>query len=142
MSVFSISFISSGLLSEVRTPCELSYVGSNNFVTFDAQWDTGANGTIISPNVVQTLGLKPQFFKNNITAGGTIRSAAYYVDIKLPNGELLQKRFVYECPMPDIDILIGMDIISLGDFAITHPNGDTLFSFQTPSTHAIDFTQP
>lgn len=37
------------------------------------------------------------------------------------------------------DMLIGMDIIGLGDFAITHKNMGTVFSFQIPSTHEYDF---
>lgn len=32
----------------------------------------------------------------------------------------------------DIDILIGMDIIRLGDLAIYNGNGETLFSFAIP----------
>ena len=35
--------------------------------------------------------------------------------------------------------LLGMDIISLGDFSISHKDGGTTFSFQIPSTHNIDF---
>ena len=36
-------------------------------------------------------------------------------------------------------MLIGMDIISKGDFAITHPGGHTKFSFRVPSQADIDF---
>ena len=38
-----------------------------------------------------------------------------------------------------VDILIGMDIISQGEFAITASQGNTKFSFQIPSTHDIDY---
>lgn len=38
-------------------------------------------------------------------------------------------------------MLIGMDIINLGDFALTHKNGGTVFSFQIPSTHEYDFVR-
>jgi hypothetical protein len=37
------------------------------------------------------------------------------------------------------DVLIGMDIISLGDFAITNLNGIPWFSFRVPSAAHIDF---
>jgi hypothetical protein len=33
----------------------------------------------------------------------------------------------------DIDLLIGMDIILLGDFSISNGGGNTLFSFAIPS---------
>ncbi len=36
-------------------------------------------------------------------------------------------------------LLIGMDIINLGDFALTHKNQQTVFSFQIPPTHEYDF---
>jgi hypothetical protein len=38
------------------------------------------------------------------------------------------------------DILIGMDIMNQGDFAVTNLNGITRFSFRIPSMAAIDFT--
>jgi len=37
--------------------------------------------------------------------------------------------------------LIGMDIISQSDFAVTAYNGNTKMSFLVPSTHEIDFVQ-
>jgi uncharacterized protein YchJ len=40
------------------------------------------------------------------------------------------------------DVLIGMDIINKGDFAVTNKDGKTAFSFRTPSVECIDFTKP
>lgn len=37
------------------------------------------------------------------------------------------------------DVLIGMDIITAGDLAITNHNGRTTFSFRVPSCEEIDF---
>jgi hypothetical protein len=40
----------------------------------------------------------------------------------------------------EIDVLIGMDIITAGDLAITNENGNTVVSFRTPhGAQAIDF---
>jgi len=36
------------------------------------------------------------------------------------------------CDIPGTDVLIGMDIIMIGDFAISNGNGKTLFSFAIP----------
>lgn len=44
--------------------------------------------------------------------------------------------------VPNADFLIGMDIITLGDMAISNCNGDTFFSFRYPSQEKIDFTAP
>ena len=38
-----------------------------------------------------------------------------------------------------VDVLIGMDIIGRGDFAVTHPSGYTKFTFSMPSARDIDF---
>jgi len=39
------------------------------------------------------------------------------------------------------DVLIGMDIINRGDFAVTNKNGKTVFSYRFPSTEQIDFVK-
>jgi hypothetical protein len=63
----------------------------------------------------------------------------YMIDIHLVNGISFPSLHVTEGKFTDTDVLIGMDIISQGDFAITAPEGKTKFSFQVPSTHDIDF---
>jgi hypothetical protein len=37
------------------------------------------------------------------------------------------------------DVLIGMDVITTGDLAITNHNGKTTFSFRAPACEEIDF---
>lgn len=41
----------------------------------------------------------------------------------------------------DADILIGMDIISLGDFAVSRIGSNVKFTFQLPPTHATDYDE-
>ena len=43
--------------------------------------------------------------------------------------------------MKGAEILIGMDIINQGDFAVTNLNGITKFSFRVPSTAHLDFVE-
>ena len=38
-----------------------------------------------------------------------------------------------------IDVLIGMDIISLGDFAISNYESKTQFSFRIPSQEHVEY---
>ena len=38
------------------------------------------------------------------------------------------------------DILIGMDVIGKGDFAVCNVWGNTTFSFRVPSVGVVDFT--
>ena len=65
----------------------------------------------------------------------------YLINISLPNGIEFASILVTEGLLSDTDVLIGMDIISKGDFAVTAFGGDTKMSFQIPSTHEIDFVQ-
>lgn len=38
----------------------------------------------------------------------------------------------------DVDMLVGMDIICSGDFAITNHGGNTTFSYRVPSSKEIE----
>jgi hypothetical protein len=57
-----------------------------------------------------------------------------YIALRLPNGLLIPDKRVAVCNLsPAVDMLIGMDIIALGDFCISNAAGQTLFSFVIPS---------
>ena len=66
---------------------------------------------------------------------------AYTINVKLPNDVEFQALPVILGNLPGYDMLIGMDIIGLADFAITHPAGETKFSFRIPSQADIDFVR-
>lgn len=108
---------------------------------FNALWDTGAERTTITNNVASLLGLKPVGLVNIAHAQGESIVNQYMVDIFLPNKVRVNSILVNEGILKDFDVLIGMDIISLGDFALTNRDGKTVFSFQMPSTHLYDFVK-
>ena len=55
------------------------------------------------------------------------------ITVELPNGVIKKNVKVAVCNMTaNADVIIGMDIISLGDFAISNGNEQTLFSFAVP----------
>lgn len=39
----------------------------------------------------------------------------------------------------NVEVIIGMDIINRGDFAVSNRNGATTFSFRIPSVESFDF---
>ena len=89
-------------ISEIKTSAYLTPHGEViNRRRLNVIWDTGATNSFISEHAVNYYGLKPC-------------------------------RIVYQYH-PDSkgvwDILIGMDIINLGDFSITHDNTETFFTF-------------
>jgi WD40 repeat protein len=75
-----------------------------------------------------------------LTVSGEMLSDVYLVNIELPNKYMISGVRVTEGKISgDFEVLIGMDIIQLGDFAVTNYNGRTVFSFRIPSMAHIDF---
>jgi predicted aspartyl protease len=108
---------------------------------FDALWDTGATGSVISRNVVQKLGLESTGKGKVYHANGMAIVDTYSVNILLPNNIIFSVLKVTEGILNGIDVLIGMDIILKGDFAVTTSQGKNKFTFQIPSTHDTDYVR-
>lgn len=110
--------------------------------TFDAIWDTGATNSVITQAVVTACGLTPSGVTDvRHAAGKSEKVPTYLVNIGLPNGVGYPGVRVSIGQFSGGDILIGMDIIGTGDFAVTNVNGATKFSFRHPSMEVIDFVQ-
>jgi predicted aspartyl protease len=107
---------------------------------YRAIWDTGATGSVIMQKVIDDLGLKQFGVTKAFGVNGEHITQTYYVSIGLPNGVGFSSVLVTKGDVLNADVLIGMDIISSGDFALTHHEGKTCFSFRIPSVEAIDFT--
>lgn len=108
------------------------------YVANVAVWDTGATNTIITPEIVKRLGLNPVMDGGLSGIGGEVESGIYKINLGLPGGIL-----VYDVPafvsdqLDDYDMLIGMDVILLGDFCLSNVNDRTVFSFRIPSKEHI-----
>ena len=109
---------------------------------YTAIWDTGATNTIITQKVVNDLGLKPIGMTQLSTANDKKDAPVYLVAIFLPHFVYFPELMVAEATVTsDAEILIGMDIIGSGDFAVTNKDGKTVFSFRMPSVECIDFVK-
>jgi hypothetical protein len=113
---------------------------------YNAIWDTGATNTVISPKVVQDLLVQPsgRVTVQAVGAGGQVHefdTYTYLVNIYLPNHVVIVDVRASEGSVAGGDLLLGMDIISSGDFAITNHNGQTWWSFRVPSNEGIDFVK-
>lgn len=106
-----------------------------------ALWDTGANCSVITKKVVESLNLKPVSIKRARTPSGEDVAYCYYIDLFLPNHVVISNLLVMELEPAGCDILIGMDVIGRGDFAVTNHQGKTTFSFRLPSCGEIDFVK-
>ncbi len=118
------------------------------FREYIAIWDTGATHSAITKKVVNDLNLQPTGVREIRHAGGKEIKNTYLVNISLPDEVMVGQVRVTEVQLiPDDNVsddkqpqlLIGMDIIGLGDFAVTNTNGKTTFSFRIPSVQEIDF---
>lgn len=109
---------------------------------YKAIWDTGATNTVISKKVVNECSLKPIGMTKVHTAGGIKETNTYFVNILLLNKVEVYQVKVTEGEIHDqTNVLIGMDIICRGDFAVTNKNRKTVFSFRIPSVECIDFVK-
>lgn len=110
--------------------------------TVQALWDTGATGSVISPKVVNALGLHATGTVKVCTAGGEKTVRTYLVNLYLPNKVAVAGVIVCETDaLVGFDAIIGVDIITQGDFAITNVGGRTCVSFRYPSIETVDFVQ-
>jgi hypothetical protein len=121
---------------------ELKSEDSVTWLPYAAVWDTGAMRTVITSKVADELDLCVYGYQK-IAGVGAIRDATeHYVDVLLPNRLNISSVAVLKGGLPgDVDVLIGMDIICMGDFAVTNVGGRTVLSFRYPSLRTIDFVK-
>jgi len=109
--------------------------------SFTALWDTGATVSVISQRVVDACGLKPIAPVEVHGVHGPSMTSAYLVNLRLPSNVLFPGLLVTLGVLRDADVLIGMDIIARGDFAVTNFDSKTTFTFRMPSRGVIDFVK-
>jgi predicted aspartyl protease len=109
--------------------------------TYTAVWDTGASNTLVTKKVSDECGLKPTGVASVGTSKGEMRTPTYFISIGLPNRVGFPQLRVLSGEVKDADVLIGMDIIGAGDFAVTNHNGKTVFTYRFPSCECIDFVK-
>ncbi len=98
---------------------------------YTAIWDCGSSGTRISQKVVRDLRLKAfdTIPVREFEANEKIREVFFlsialspdivFTDIRVTNGYF----------PPDFDVIIGLDLITQGDFRLRNENGKTVIEF-------------
>ena len=105
--------------------------------TMNCMWDTGSTNTLITQEVVKELGLTP-YSKAIISDNTTVEECdTYMVHLGLPTGNTVLGLEVMLSNSKDYDVVIGMDVITLGDFVLTNANGKSVFSFRYPAIENI-----
>lgn len=134
--------IANVLLSKVKVSANKELFNDAKEEEFIGIWDTGATNTAISSKVAEKCGLIPTGKAIVNTANGENIVNTYIVDIGLPNNVNINGVQVNEfTAVEGSDLLIGMDIMGLGDLAISNYEGKTSFSFRIPSMAGTDYVQ-
>lgn len=108
-----------------------------------ALWDTGATNTVITGATAAALKLVPPGVMRVTHAGGTDLRNTYVINVLLPNRVLVTGIQASDChnTVGNFGMIVGMDIISKGDLAITNFGGKTCMTFRIPSVERIDYVQ-
>lgn len=129
-----------GITDKVIT--DITIYNNNTKISGKGLWDTGATFSCISKQVVKALNLTPTGYTNIVTPSGSSTQPTYMVSIDLPNLVTFETIRVCESEIgkQGIEMLIGMDIISKGNFSLSNFEGKTVFSYAFPSFVHTDFT--
>jgi predicted aspartyl protease len=138
---FSFTVISSGIVRSLQTSVDMeSAINPAKKIKVKAIWDTGAECSLITHEAAVKLDLKPVSKELMSTPSDkNVPTNVYFINIILPNTARITGIRAFEGTLNSADMLIGMDVISLGDFAVTNNNGRSVFSFRIPSMTEIDF---
>lgn len=144
-AIHALSIHAKGLSHQIVTEIEIKNPYSGDIIQTKAIWDTGATNTVVTEETAKNIGLI-SFGKANVAGVHGLKIVnRYFVNITLNNKSISLDIPVTECSALSVDgsigVLIGMDIITLGDFAITNFGGNTVMTFRVPSLQEIDFVK-
>ncbi|MDR1430446.1 MAG: aspartyl protease family protein [Spirochaetaceae bacterium] len=117
------------LLSDVEV---LSLEDPSRRGTYKGVWDTGATLTMITPKIFTELKLTAIDTATVHGVNSLMKVPVVLVNLILPNGIGVGGVRVTVSDIQGVDMLIGMDIILLGDFSISNFEKKTVFTFAVP----------
>ncbi len=135
----------SGIERAIKTPVIIKNLQTGAEIDSFGLWDTGATGSAITAAAAKRLGLTLVSMTEVGGVHGKEIVPVYDVQLTLNNQNISIRVRVTEGKAVsfsregDADILIGMDIITLGDLCISNYNGQTVMTFRFPSLTTTDF---
>jgi hypothetical protein len=141
--VHALTLSKAGIADSIVTPVEIENMLTGQALQTTGIWDTGATGSVITKSTAAALKLLPINIAIVRGVHGVKEVNVYFVKITLNNRNITLTAQVTECDELSSDnsvgLLIGMNIIAMGDFAITNYLEQTTMSFRVPSLQKIDF---
>jgi hypothetical protein len=151
MDALAITIKADGLLNRIISPVTIQQAEafckprdiSLKQIEVRAMWDTGSTGCCISQKLAEYLELISIASLDLTSVHDSKPSSIYLLDMIFPDKIKANNVLAAEIiPSGEFDIIIGMNIISLGDFAITNDHGKTTMSFRLPAANVpIDFSR-
>lgn len=145
MDINALTHTGVNIESVLKTPVKISNTINGCEIKSLAIWDTGATNSVITKSAAQQLGLKAvsMAYVNGVHGGKFVN--VYQVTITLNNENISITTRVTECEelsaTKDTALLIGMNIINMGDLCISNFEGKTVMTFRVPSLTRIDFVE-
>ena len=134
-----------GIANRITTTVEIVNPAAGVKAETIAIWDTGSTNSGITARMAQYLGLEPINEAKITSVQGEQIVPVYEVKLVLQNRDISMNLTVHECSelsvIEDVGMIIGMDVINQGDFAVSNYIGDTTMSFRVPSIRRIDFVE-
>lgn len=130
--VFDIGY--TGVVRELRSEARIfDPLSERSLILKQAIWDTGATSTALNSSIARAFGLVATGQTLAVTANGTAVVNTYVINLGLPQKVLIRGLNVMDGDLGDnTDLLIGMDVIAMGDFIVQNCAGMTHFSFCIP----------
>lgn len=123
----------------MQAPCRVSRpyesMVSEGHGPFNALWDTGSSCCVITRRLAEACGLRATgTVRELIVMQGHVPSQTYLADLILPGGiTFMNVEMLEGISLPDIDVIVGLDVIRCGDLSLKSSGGSSVFSFRTPS---------
>ena len=110
---------------------------------FEVLWDTGASASAIDKRIVTKLALQPVDRVDEVfhAYGAKKGVDVYAINFSLTPDQSGIDILVTEAELEDCDMLVGMDVITSGDFVVTRHEGRVRMSFRVPPTGGFNFIE-
>lgn len=142
MNNSSLTISYSGITRRILSDVVVSNPNDGTQVKIKALWDTGATNCVISEKYAKAANLAVVGSTTMNHAGGESQVNEYVANLTLPNNVTVAKvKVLGNDAIKGFDFIVGMDVITLGDFCLTNKDGKTVVSFRIPSLSVIDFVK-
>lgn len=146
--VIGLTYTYPKIVRQLTSKVELtSFARKPSVIVTLGLWDTGASTSMITAAAADLIGLRAKGRTEIRSVHDSSRVNVYELVLTLGEGQekVSFPLIVTECGPLDNDgstgFLIGMDVISMGDFSLSNHGGKTTLSFRVPSMGGEDYAK-